>query len=226
MAKRTGPAPYATWPLRFVEKRREYASVHTLSFEPLLPIEFRAGQYVHLAAVESGWTKPLVRHMSIAAAPGSATLDFAMDLGSGSAYKERMAALRPGDRVAAFKLKGEFTVDPARRAPMVFLAGGLGITPIRAILDDLERAELVPERVLVHISRDDHLYAEELSCRDFPQWRTDRAGLDALWPTILNLGGGCGTYYICGSSRFVDGLVERLIGSGVAPEGIMVENFR
>jgi len=46
-------------------------------------------------------------------------------------------ALRPGVRVLAEGPYGTFTADRLRGGPALFLAGGIGITPLRAMLDEL-----------------------------------------------------------------------------------------
>lgn len=215
---------YGSWQLRLAEKRREFADTYTFTFEALSPFDFRAGQYIHLTATPERGDKSMTRHMSIASPPHSRYLEFSMDLSSGTDYKRAMAALKVGDLVTAFKLKGEFVV--AGGTPLVFLAGGLGITPIRAILHDLEAAASGIPRALIHVARDTHLFQEELAGMDLPQWRTDRGGLDAVWPSVLDRGGTEGKYYLCGSERFVLGMQERLQNDGVAADRIVVENFR
>lgn len=217
---------YGPWQLRLADKRWEFGDTYTFAFEPLSPFEFRAGQYLHLTATPEKGDKAMTRHMSIASPPHSPFLEFSMDLSSGTDYKRAMAALKTGDLVTAFKLKGDFVVESGRRVPLVFLAGGLGITPIRAILHDLAVAGSALPRSLFHVARDTHLFADELGLLDLPQWRTDRSGLEALWPEVLAHGGAEGKYYLCGSERFIDGLRGRLIDSGISAERIVVENFR
>ncbi len=216
---------YGPWQLRLEGKRREFGNTYTFAFEPLRAMPFKAGQYVHLTATPERGDKAMTRHMSIASPPDSRYLEFSMDLGSGTDYKRAMAALKPGDLVTAFKLKGEFVVE-GDRAPLVFLAGGLGITPIRSILRDLATIGSGTPRSLFHVARDAHLFKDELAALDLPQWRTDRGGLDALWPQVLARGGSGGAYFLCGSERFIVGMRDRLQSDGVQADRIVVENFR
>lgn len=211
--------------LTFVRRRREFGAIHTLLFRPDAPLPFRAGQWIHLAATAAPGDRSLVRHMSICSAPGDELLEFTMDLGSGSEYKRRIAALESGDEVAAFKLRGDFVVDRGDRAPVVFVAGGLGITPARSILRDLGPGASGPPRSLLHVARDGHLFAEELSRLGPQQWRCDRAGLDALWPEALASAGPDGLFYLSGSARFVEGMAARLAEAGIGPERIRTEDF-
>jgi predicted ferric reductase len=52
-------------------------------------------------------------------------------------YSARLAAIRPGTRVVADGPFGRFTAASRRRERLLMIAGGIGITPIRALLDEL-----------------------------------------------------------------------------------------
>jgi predicted ferric reductase len=56
------------------------------------------------------------------------------DLGD---HSRSLARLRPGTRVVAEGPYGVFTADARHGERVVLLAGGVGVTPIRAVLDDL-----------------------------------------------------------------------------------------
>ena len=71
---------------------------------------------------------------SVSAAPTTAGLRFTIkELGEDSA---RMLQLRPGTRVVLEGPYGVFTAERAEGAPVVLVAGGVGIAPIRALLED------------------------------------------------------------------------------------------
>jgi predicted ferric reductase len=52
-------------------------------------------------------------------------------------YSARLATIRPGTRVIADGPFGRFTAASRRRERLLMIAGGIGITPIRALLDEL-----------------------------------------------------------------------------------------
>jgi predicted ferric reductase len=52
-------------------------------------------------------------------------------------YTTRLAAIPPGTRVMADGPFGRFTTAARRHNRLALIAGGIGITPIRALLDDL-----------------------------------------------------------------------------------------
>ncbi len=212
--------------LKLIQKRQELGSIHTLRFEPLDPVPFRAGQWLHLAAARVLEGRELVRHMSIASAPADGWLEFTMDLGSGSEYKRRLSVLEPDAEVAAFKVRGEFIVDEVRDSRIVFIAGGLGITPIRAIVRDLLARKSSIQWSLLHVARAGYLFESELGRFPNAQLRCNRSGLDAMWAKAVEDAGNETTFFLCGSERFVQGMQERLERSGIPLARVRIENFK
>jgi stearoyl-CoA 9-desaturase NADPH oxidoreductase len=80
---------------------------------------------------------------------------------TGGKVSSRMSALRVGDTVELIgKIKGEFTLNPADKK-ILFVAGGVGLTPILAMLGALETDQ---DAVLVYFNRSEEniLFRSEL----------------------------------------------------------------
>ena len=91
------------------------------------------GQYFNIRALtrELWWQ---AHPYSLSAAPTAAGLRFTIkEFGADSA---RLLNLRSGTRLVLEGPYGVFTVERAHGAPVVLVAGGVGVTPIRAILED------------------------------------------------------------------------------------------
>jgi ferredoxin-NADP reductase len=57
--------------------------------------------------------------------------------------------MRPGHEIVASQLAGEFVLPEDEREKLVFMAGGIGITPFRSMIKDLlDRCEVRPITVL------------------------------------------------------------------------------
>lgn len=207
-----------------VDKTREYDEVFTFRFRSPEPIPFVPGQYVHLLAPGSPPGRENVRHLSIASVPEEGPLRFTMDLGSQSDYKQKFASLEPGGTAHLFKVKGDFVLGPQAPSRVVFLAGGIGITPIRSLIHHIGHQGLATDWRLAHVARGPFLYETELG--EFPNLqarirRRELAGLVAQW--VPDVPGA--VWYISGSARFVQGVSDLLRTHGISQESLRIEDF-
>jgi predicted ferric reductase len=94
---------------------------------------------------------------SLSAAPDGRSLRItAKALGD---FSGRMGEIRPGTRVIAEGPFGVFTETARRREKVVLIAGGIGITPIRALMEDMSGDVTVVYRV---VSESDLIFRDEL----------------------------------------------------------------
>ena len=151
--------------LELVATRDETPGVRTLTFRrvdgPLPP--FRAGQYVSVA-VSIGAVRTN-RAYSISSAPGEPHLELTVRLKPQGFVTEHLFTLVPGSQVDTSGPTGSFVHEPLiDRGPLVFLAGGSGVTPFRSLWRDLERRGDAPRVHLVFGLRTptDVIYKAEL----------------------------------------------------------------
>lgn len=111
-----------------------------------------SGQYFILRAMTRDlWWQ--AHPYSLSAAPTDHGLRFTIkQFGVDSA---RLLRLSPGTRVLLEGPYGAFTVDAAEGRPVVLVAGGAGISPIRAILEDCHPSQ--SPVVFVRVSTDSHV---------------------------------------------------------------------
>jgi len=105
----------------------------------------RAGQFFlwRFLARNRWWT---AHPFSLSEAPDGHSLRITVKaLGDHTAT---LASIRPGTRVVAEGPFGVFTAAAGRRDRSLLIAGGIGITPIRAILDDLRGNAVVVYRAI------------------------------------------------------------------------------
>lgn len=161
--------------------------------------------------------------MSFASSPLESELMFSMDLSSGSEFKQQISELKPGDTIEFFKTKGEFVLSP-EMSDVVFIAGGIGITPIRSLIMDIDKGGKNVSWQLLHVARTGHLYQTELEALPAPQVRTNRAGCESALKSMVAQK-PTAQYFMSGSDQFVQGLRQQLQQLGVPERKICVENF-
>ncbi|WP_028059392.1 ferredoxin reductase family protein [Candidatus Solirubrobacter pratensis] len=130
--------------------------------------------------------------------------------------------LRPGTRVLADGPFGGFTRAARRRPRAALIAGGAGITPIRALLEEMPGDLVVVYRAP---RAEDVILRDELdalaAARGFSVHYVvggDRDGLLALVPDIAER-----DVYVCGPPEMVDAMRARLRAAGV--RRIVTERF-
>jgi ferredoxin-NADP reductase len=77
------------------------------------------------------------RYFTMASAPTEPGLRLGIrfvDPSSSSSYKQAMLEMQPGDEILAGQLTGDFTLPRNTNQPLVFIAGGIGITPYRSMI--------------------------------------------------------------------------------------------
>ncbi len=146
---RLGLPAYRTWRHRLVvtavvPEAAGVVSVH-LSGRHLDELPVRAGQFLSLRFL----TRPgasRAHPYSLSAAPtGHALRVTVKDLGDGS---RQVAALRPGTRVLVEGPYGRLTAERCSGGKVLLLGAGIGITPLRALAEELPQA--AGDVVLVH----------------------------------------------------------------------------
>jgi len=172
------------------------------------------------------------RYFSIASAPYEKqvmlTTRFAP---KGSSFKKALKKLKPGDVIEVRDKGGDFVLDH-RRKMFVFIAGGIGITPFRAILLDMDRNRKPLNVQLLYANRDnDFPYRKELEAlkKRHPEFRIDYVvspdRIDAktipkLVPDMDNP-----VFYVSGPEPMVESLDKTLKKLGVSKKRVKNDFF-
>jgi predicted ferric reductase len=115
-----------------------------------LPV--RAGQFLHWRFLTPGlWAA--AHPWSISAAPDGKRLRLTVrDLGD---HSRRLAEVRPGTRVVIEGPYGAFTTEHRTRRRVLLLAAGIGITPVRALAEELAESPTTREGDVTVLYRGD-----------------------------------------------------------------------
>src|SRR5581483_1756495 len=149
-------------------------------------------------------------------------------------HTSRIGEIPVGTRVLAEGPFGVFTAESSRTAKALLIAGGIGITPVRALLERMIGDIVVLYRV---VSSDDIVFADELDriatrggarIEYLVGDRTSKEGrellsrghLESLVPDLADR-----DVYVCGPPGMVDRIVPSLRAAGVPREQLHVERF-
>jgi ferredoxin-NADP reductase len=219
----------------------ETPRVRTIVFDVLDWEGHRAGQHLDVRlTAEDGYHAE--REYSIASAPGEPVAITVERLEDGEVSPYLTEELRAGDGIEIRgPVGGYFVWGPEDGGPLLLLAGGSGVVPLRAMLRHRQQTGSdVPVRLL-YSSRtlDDVIYREELDgaadgvevaytlTRAQPAgWsgysrRVDRELLaEVAWPPAQDA-----RAFVCGPTSFVEAVASGLVELGYPPRRVKTERF-
>jgi ferredoxin-NADP reductase len=207
--------------------------------------EFRPGQHADFifAHPDMGGKIEGSRTFSFASSPhDKGPVMIAMRMRDTDFKSELMTAVI-GTKFVVSRPRGSFTLHTDIARPAVFLAGGIGITPIRSILQWAAQKRLPHKLYLFYSNRgwDDAAFMEEfenmtaqnpnftliptITGRRTLAWPFEKGHIDRGMLTRYLRGLKGPVYYIAGPSGMVTAMTEMLNASGVNENDIKVEEF-
>jgi ferredoxin-NADP reductase len=229
-----------------IKEKREIAKGTLLVTFDLLgeKVEFRPGQYFFVTLPDVGHQddKGLRRHITVVTSPNEkGVLGFATRMRD-SAFKRSLRELPVGTEVEVEQPKGQFVLPEDTSRPLVFVAGGIGITVFRSMLRYI-REDRLPYRVtLIYSNRDrestaflDELRELERELPDFeliltmtqdPGWEGETRKVDAqLIKNYLGEDLNQYTFMVAGPPAMAEGVQKALEEAGVKEENVIAERY-
>jgi ferredoxin-NADP reductase/MOSC domain-containing protein YiiM/ferredoxin len=238
--------------LTVTEIRRESATIASFTLssghgEGPAPGAVAPGQYLTVRLRPDAPDGPaVIRSYSLSAIAGGDGYRISVKRephGIGSAFLHDH--VRVGDSVEAAAPRGAFTLRDGER-PVVLLSGGVGATPVLAMLHALADARTGRHVWWVHGARDgrEHAFGAEvdrlLAALPHPHrivsysrpdvGEAPGAGFDVVGRLSIETITGAGVpvdadYYLCGPDAFMQSLSAALIARGTVPEHVAMEVF-
>lgn len=201
-------------------------------------ISYQAGQWAYLHLLNEQGESIAKGAFSIASAPceGSSEIVFGVKLYG--RLTQAISEMKPGDQIGLQGPFGIFTLPKDSAAPIIFLAGGIGVTPFRSLIcEALARSPSTPV-ALIWVDRtwDNLLYHHEFEAwvkasngrftyhptltRDSqPEWTGWRGRLDEWMLEALTIDWATAQAYVCGPMPFMDQAKGMLAKRGLAGRG-------
>lgn len=229
------------------EAKKVANDVYDFVFATSTPVAFSPGQYFE-------WTIPDKdpdnrgnrRYFTISSSPTENTVNMGIKFyPKPSTFKTALAAMKVGDTLVASQLAGDFTLpkDPAEK--LVFIAGGIGVTPFRSMIKYLVDKGEKRDIVIFYCARtaDDCAYADlfaeaghSLGIKTYYVLSEPTAQVPYGWEgmvgaltgeVIAREAGDAAkrTYYISGPHGMIVGFTGTLRGMGVSGSHIHSDFF-
>lgn len=144
-----------TMELKFINSVPRTENITSYIFQPTQPISWKPGQYMDFEIPHNSPDSRGTHHwFTISSAPFEQQIMITTRLfRDGSTFKKALAALQAGDIILSGLPRGDFTVDNLSQR-YIFIAGGIGITPFRSILLQLEHENKRPKVDLLYVNND------------------------------------------------------------------------
>ena len=219
----------------------ETSAVRTLSLQVPDWAGHQAGQHLDIRlTADDGYRAE--RSYSIASAPGEPVAITVERLDDGEVSPYLTQDVQPGDEIEIRgPIGGYFVWEATSTAPLLLLAGGSGVVPLRAMLRHRARVgSSVPVRLLYSARRlAEVIYRAELAAepdgveviytltrQQPPGWtgyarRADQAMItEVAWPVAQ-----APQAYVCGPTNFVEAVAADLVALGYPPQRVKTERF-
>jgi ferredoxin-NADP reductase len=229
-----------------IKEKREVAKGTLLVTFDLLgeEVDFTPGQYFFVTLPEVGYQddRGLRRHITVVTSPNEkGVLGFATRMRE-SAFKRSLGELPVGTNVEVEPPKGSFALPEDAARPLVFVAGGIGITVFRSMLRYI-REEGLPYRVTLIFSnrdRESTAFVEELeelgqeianfrlilTMTQDPGWEGETRRIDSQFlQDYLGEDLNENTFLVAGPPAMVEGVQEALDEAGVEEENVIAERY-
>jgi predicted ferric reductase len=191
--------------------------------------QFTPGQFIHVSFFTKGMWQP--HPFSLSAAPNGKNIRLTIKaIGD---YTGKISGLKTGTKVFLEGPFGKFTSEVAHNNKYLFIAGGIGITPIRSMIENLSPQEA--DMVLLYANRtpSDVVFQSELAhyiknCHYI--YSADPTAVEKGFIDEEKLNRLAGDFcerdiYVCGPPPMMKTLIPVLEKCGVKKSNIHFENF-
>lgn len=220
--------------LTLKERKQEIGDIYTFVFHKNSSISWTAGQHGIFSFDKTKLEGGAFRGFSIASEPEDEHIMISVRIGEHpSAFKQKLLSMETGDKISMRGPFGPFYISNPSKAA-VFIAGGIGITPYRALIQSFGKGGgKVPKHIdLLYIdSRGNHVYRDlfdELSGKYENlnvKYLLDRDSLVREVESCIAKYGNDSDYFISGPPDMVKKLKKELVEKGVRKNNVHNEMF-
>lgn len=208
---------------RIIEIIDEAKDIRSFRLEPEERMTQKPGQYMYVRL-----NGELKHHFTISSSPTEGFLQFTTKFREESDYKKMLWHKNVGDAVEVTGPFGEFILDENDTRPRLFLAGGIGVTPFRAMIKYINDKKLGLDVKMLYSVKDGSEVAFKNDWTDSQvkivetakEGRVDAQKIQDYCPDYMK-----STMWICGPTPMVVAMVNIVEKMGVNKEMIRSEEF-
>lgn len=218
--------------LTLIDKREIAKDVIEFSFESDRKINFRAGQYLEYTMPHKNDSRGNRRYFTIASSPTENQVRLGIKTNPApSSFKKTLLNMNLGNKISAGQLAGDFVLPEDSKKKLVFLAGGIGITPFRSMVKYLIDKNQPRNAILLYSAKTE----EEIAYRELFNEAIGKIGLRTEYVVAKIIDANLirekvpdfkeRIFYISGPEGMVNAFKKMLRKMGVAGSNIVTDYF-
>lgn len=226
--------PSQTFNPKLIKREKISKDTHSFYFERPSTFEFIPGQYIKMVLnIDNPDDRGVSRFLTIASSPTEREHLMITTRLIQSSFKKKLESLPIGSEVQMRGPHGMFTLDEQDTRGKVYLAGGIGITPVRSMLVYMRDKNLNNPFTLIasFSNREEIIFFDELNSissefRKVIYVATSEVGRideEKIKKNVLYFRNSL--FYISGPLVFVEAMEKLVRGLGVSEEDIKSEDF-
>ncbi len=220
--------------------RAEASNITTFYFKPEKPVRYTAGQFIELTVKHPRPDKRGIKHwFTLSSSPTdpllTITTKFAGD--KSSSFKRALFGLKPGTELLMSEPMGDFVLPKLIQTPLVFVAGGIGLTPFHSMLSWLvATGEQRPIKFLYGVRTEDEIifqdtfakagvYPTVIVSEPSAAWGGERGRLSTDLILGLEKPTEDSLIYVSGPEPLVESLEKDLKKAGIKKNQLVLDFF-
>ena len=224
----------------FDHSHSEADNIRTFYFRPEKPVNYTAGQFIELTLKHKNPdSRGQKRWFTLSSSPTEKLLTITTKWAADkqSSFKKALWKLEKGDELQISDAMGDFVLPQLIQTPLIFVAGGIGITPFHSILSWLaETEETRPIKFLYAVSNEDEIIFQKtiedagirptiVVSEPSEFWGGERGQINSELILGLEKPDQNTLIYISGPEPMVDALSSSLKIAGLQQSRLIVDSF-
>ena len=224
----------------FDHSEERASNITSFFFKPEQPVQYTSGQYTRLTLDHPhADDRGIRRWFTLSSSPTEDLLFITTKFAEkdGSTFKKALQKLQPGHEVDIASPMGDFVLPKLIQTPLIFVAGGIGITPFRSMFRWLaDTGETRDIKFLYGVrSEDEIVFQDEAQAvgvhptivvsEPSPAWGGERGRLTAEMIIGLEKPTDDTLIYLSGPEPMIEALAEDLKKHGIQEDQLVTDFF-
>jgi ferredoxin-NADP reductase len=225
--------------VHFDHSEEEGPGIRTFWFRPERSLDYTAGQYTELLLPHTNQdSRGMKRWFTLSSSPGREFVSITTrQMSHGSTFKKALFELQPGAELSMTEPMGDFVLPLDPTIPLIFVAGGIGITPFHSMLswlanhNDLRTIAFVyavhneGEIILQRAFEQANIHPTIIVSDPSDAWGGERGHLNAEMVLALAKPADNALIYMSGPEEMVEALKKDMLRCGVDQRQLITDLF-